>query len=464
MRSKSVLVSMAVMIILSLGLVPIVNLASNPFGSGNGSTVVLAYFRTPDYHILAYSYNTYGQPVIGTLVNVTLTDQARTHQSSGRTNSSGYASWTIAGDPLGGQIQFAVSVDRTSLGGGTTPQINQGEIFYLGGNPLNKVVDPADSSRSELLFAYEGSNGSLPAGFGLYYNFSTGSGSSVGAIDQSKMTFLGDTNGYVTTLRLPQVPPNVSTVALGAFGPGGQSFQSFFSSQSIGGSGPVTPKQVFTTFTSGILSLVVPLMAILVAYASYGKDKATGVLESVLARPVTRRGLGLTRYVAIILSISVALVATMAVMEVISQILLGSVLDSVYAATTVGSLIVEGAAFVGITMLLSHLLKSTGSIIGVGIGLWILLDFFWSILILVGGFALGVQVGSGNYFGLTIESSFLNPAQFYSLVSQYLGGTSGGIAFSPATYGLTPLSISLAGAIWVLAPLFLFLRIASHRD
>src|SRR5512136_2863835 len=89
MKSKSVLISMAVIIGLSLGLIPIVDLASSPFVSGSGSAVVLAYFRTPDYHVLAYSYNTYGQPVIGTLVNLTLTDQAGTHSSSGTTNSSG---------------------------------------------------------------------------------------------------------------------------------------------------------------------------------------------------------------------------------------------------------------------------------------------------------------------------------------------------------------------------------------
>jgi ABC-2 type transport system permease protein len=214
----------------------------------------------------------------------------------------------------------------------------------------------------------------------------------------------------------------------------------------------------------------VPLMAVLVAYGSYGKDKATGVLESVLTRPVTRRGLALSRYVSILLSISVALVATMAVMEAISKAMLGSILSPAFAAYTVGSLIVEAAAFIGIVMLLSHVLKSSGSIVGLGVGLWILLDFFWGLLILIAALALGVQIGSGNYLGLTVRSAFFNPAQFYVLVGDFLNGLSISSSFgtqipiSPATYGLTPYSIALTGLFWVLVPAGIFLYSSSRRD
>jgi ABC-type transport system involved in multi-copper enzyme maturation permease subunit len=117
-------------------------------------------------------------------------------------------------------------------------------------------------------------------------------------------------------------------------------------------------------------------------------------------------------------------------------------------------------------MLLSHVIKSSGGLVGVGVGLWILLDFFWSVIILVVAFSMGVQIGSGNYLGLTIDSGFFNPAQFYGLIGNFVNGVSlsSGVPISPATYGLTPYTIALAGALWVIVPAAVMLYVASKRD
>ncbi|MGD0476819.1 MAG: ABC transporter permease [Nitrososphaerales archaeon] len=470
-RSKSVVISMAVIVALSLGIIPIINLATSPTTFSSGSTVVLGYYRSPGYHLLAYSYNTYGQPVSGAVVNLTITDQEGTHSSRVTTNSSGYSSWTIAGNPGGQQVAYVLSTSGSGVQG-TSLQLQIGEVFAFNGYPINMVVDPANSSRTDVLFVYEGANGSLPTMYSVYYNFSRSLGPVVTAPNETQMALLGTPTGFATTFHLPPVPTNTALVTIGAFGPNGTNalYSSYTGSLSGGLPVSVTPNQIFTSFTASILSLVVPLMAVLVAYGSYGKDKATGVLESVLTRPVTRRGLALSRYVSILLSISVALVVTMAVMEVISKAMLGSILSPAFAAYTVVSLIVEAAAFIGIIMLLSHVLKSSGSIVGLGVGLWILLDFFWGLLILIAALALGVQIGSGNYLGLTIQSAFFNPAQFYVLVGDFLNGLSISSSFgtqtpiSPATYGLTPYSIALAGVFWVLVPAGLFLYSASRRD
>ncbi len=462
---------MAVIIALSLGIIPIVNLATSPTTFSSGSTVVLGYYRSPSYHILAYSYNTYGQPVSGAVVNLTITDQAGTHSSSATTNSSGYSSWTIVGNSGGQQVAYAVSTGNSGVQG-TSPQLQTGEVFTFDGYPINMVVDPANSSRSDVLFVYEGANGSLPTMYNVYYNISRILGPVVTTPNETQMALLGTPTGFATTFHLPSVPATTALVTIGAFGPNGtNALYSSYEGSSLGGLPvSVTPNQIFTSFTASILSLVVPLMAVLVAYGSYGKDKATGVLESVLSRPITRRGLALSRFISILLSISVALVVTMSVMEVISQALLGSILSPAFAAYTVGALIVEAAAFTGIIMLLSHVLKSSGSIVGLGVGLWILLDFFWGLLILIAALALGVQIGSGNYLGLTIQSAFFNPAQFYVLVGDFLNGLSISSSFgtqipiSPATYGLTPVSIVADGLLWVLVPAGLLLYCASRRD
>jgi ABC-2 type transport system permease protein len=475
MRSKTILISMAVIILLSLAIVPVIKIAGSTEALVTGSTVVLGYYRSPDYHLLAYSYNSYGQPVLGTAVNVTLADESGRHTSAESTNSSGFASWALSGEPGTGQVSFDVTVKGLISGiseSESFPVLTSGDVFQLSGNPLASVVDPSNSSRSDVLFVYEGPNGTLPTDYKVYYSFGNTSGPTVTEPTEAQMTFLGVPTSYVTTFRLPPVPSSVVLVTLGSFGESGTNtiFSSFSPKMQTVTSSSLSANSVFSSFTASILALVVPLMAILVAYGSYGKDKATGVLESVLSRPVTRRGLAPSRYVSLILSISVALVVTMGVMEALSQLLIGSALSLAFATYTVLSLIVEAAAFVAILMLISHVIKSSGGLIGVGVGLWVLLDFFWSVIILVVAFSMGIQIGSGNYMGLTIDSAFFNPAQFYGLIADFINGVSvtsssgGAVPISPATYGLTPYTIGLAGALWVIAPAALMLYIASKRD
>jgi ABC-2 type transport system permease protein len=460
---------MGVIIALSLGLIPIVNLATSQtlfYGSG---TSVMEFYSGGQYHLLAYSYNTYGQPVAGVPLNLTFTGTGAPPRSMAVTNSSGLASWTISGGTPGSQPSFVLQVSGSTVSGGTLPPSPVvGEVNFIAGNSPSFVVDPANSSRADVLFFYEGPNGTLPSIYRIYYNYS--SSQPGGQPDLSHMTLLGSPTKYLTILKLPPIPSRTVTITVGAFGPDGTAVSlSSTSNQGAGGFTPPSPQVLFTLFTASILSLVVPLMAILVAYNSYGKDRANGVLESVLARPVTRRGLGLSRYLSMVISLSVAITITMGVMEVISQILLGRILSPTFAITTVASLAVEAAAFIGITMLISQALKSTGGVIGIGIGLWVVLDFFWGILIFLGAYLLGVQAGSGNYLGLTIDSSFLNPAQFYSLVGQFLAGTTitttgASTPISPATYGLTPFTLIADAAFWVLVPLVSFLYLAVHRD
>ncbi len=473
MRSKSILVSMVVMILLSLALVPIVKLAASQTFTSSGGTAVLAYNPGTEYHFLAYSYNTYGQPVIGTRVNLTVTDSGGTHNLGAATNSSGFASWTLAAGQSSTPVVYDLRVGGEGVGGGTLPPaMKPGEVFMMGGQALALVVDPADSSKRGVLFTYEGPNGTMPSMYGVYYSFEALASTGGSMPEISKMTFLGSPTAVVSIFSLPEIPSNVTTVSIAAFAPDGSLVSgSQYSTGSIGGpAAPPTPEEAFTSFSSTILALVVPLMAILVAYNSYGKDRATGVIESILSRPVTRRSLGMSRYLAFVVSITLALTVTMGMMELISLSLLGKATSAPFAVSTVASLAVESAAFVGIVMLLAQITKSQGNMLLVAAGLWIVLDFFWSVLTVLAASLLGVQLGSGNYLGLTIQSSFFNPAQFYTLVAGYLNGISitssggGSIPISPATYGINPYTLALTAAFWVLAPLLVFLRLVSTRD
>ena len=458
------MLSMAVIVLLSLGIVPIAKLAGSPQVYGNGGTLVVGYDSGQQFKLLAYSYNIYGQPVVGTQLNVTMNDALGHHSATASTNASGFAVMTVPSGHPGNQTFYFIRVAGQVVAEGSLPYSHSGQVFSLAGSPIGSVVDPANSSRSEALFFFQGPNGRVPSMYRIYYNFSASYGGPV--TSAAGMTFLGSPTSYVSVFRLPEIPrstPNVLLVAADANGT--VEFESGFSSTG-GPTEATTPLSVFSLFMSNILALVVPLMSILVAYNSYGKDRTTGVLESVLTRPVTRRSLGLTRYASFVIAISVALVVTMVAMEAISQFLLGDILPLNYAAYTVGAMAVEAAAFIGIVMVISQLTKSQGTMILASMGLWVVLDFLWTVLVFFVSAVLGVQVGSGNYLAVTIQSSFFNPAQFYSLIGVYIEGitTVGSVPISPATYGLTPLTLALDASFWVFVPLFAFLYLVSRRD
>src|SRR5207253_1418974 len=93
---------------------------------------------------------------------------------------------------------------------------------------------------------------------------------------------------------------------------------------------PVMESSIASFFFSTILGLVIPLMAIIGSYSSYGKDRLTGVLESVLARPVTRLGLATSRFLSSLIAFTIASAAAVRVVDLLLNSIGGSFLEQSY--------------------------------------------------------------------------------------------------------------------------------------
>jgi ABC-type antimicrobial peptide transport system permease subunit len=123
-------------------------------------------------------------------------------------------------------------------------------------------------------------------------------------------------------------------------------------------------------------------------------------------------------------------------------------------------------------MLLARLIKSSGALIGIGIGLFIVFDFFWGIILTLLFALTHTPYDSLAYYEYSVIAEFLNPAQFVGLVDTFLThqatatGFGGGFNFpiSPAQYGITISSIIATGIIWVVVPLAAFLYLAIKKD
>ncbi len=227
-------------------------------------------------------------------------------------------------------------------------------------------------------------------------------------------------------------------------------------------------KELLSTFVLGLLSGFVPIMAILDAYFGYGGDRVKGYLEMVLARPVTRLGVALSRYFSIILSLVAAILILAGLMDLSIYYTMNSFISADILISYIISFIVESAALVGIILALSHVVKSSGSLIGIGIGLWVVLSFFWNLIIFLASSLLGINIGSAEYQRLNIYLSYINPVKYPYLVDVYrrgyVSGPRGKILITPVQYGLTPLTLIILATIWIIVPLALFIYLATKRD
>jgi ABC-2 type transport system permease protein len=221
-----------------------------------------------------------------------------------------------------------------------------------------------------------------------------------------------------------------------------------------------------------IQAILVPLLGILGAYSAYGRERTSGVLESVLVRPITRRGLFISRYVATVLPLCLGAAATVLVTDAVTRWISGAFLSPGFVVGMVASMAVEVSAFAAITFLLSHLLRSSGGLIITAIVLYLVLDLLWGNVVLS-----FFQPGIGPYMSvmdvqIQIFSNMLNPSQYIALeeifrqgsVSMDLGQAFGGLEIPVASYGLTIWSLAFDGIAWIAIPLLAAIRLAQRRD
>ena len=191
------------------------------------------------------------------------------------------------------------------------------------------------------------------------------------------------------------------------------------------------------------------------------------MLESILAQPVSRKGLAISRFLSTFVAMAVAISISMAFVDIIVWHFTNSFISGAIILSSAAAFFVELAAFIGIMMLLSHLTKSSGVLIGIGVGLFVVIDFFWGIIISIVGLLVGAQqFGYTNeYLRIAIAGEFVNPAQFVGLVVTYLThttssvgiGTLGGILITPSAFGITIPTIVVTGLFWAIVPFAAFL-------
>jgi ABC-2 type transport system permease protein len=514
---------MAALILISLAIIP--SFTTSGSGSNSANTQILTYYDSGGtYHFISFAWNQFGQAVAGVTFQANLTvfsgssSQAVYRGSPDTTNSSGMADFTIIA-PLNDNYTPFFSITQpngyvsaccgifqpyltyVSSNGTKIPapaSIGPGQVVNaMGSSPelFSSVTDSSNSSQNDIQVIWAGLNGSVPLNYALYYKFlntttvcqSSQSGQvcfqtvpGTSGLNESNMRVLGTMSSFKQIFTPPKLESNLSTnavIALALFYPNGTSVSPvsaypldvFYPGQNQFSIQQGTSFAV--SFFEGIFGFLIPLIAIVGSYNSYGKDRVSGVLDSILSQPVSRRGLSLSRYLSSFVAMAIAVSIAIAVVDGIVRYFTGSFLASTLVFSSAGAFFVELATFTGIMMLLSHLTKSSGLLIGIGIGLFIVIDFFWGTIMSLVAVLANVQYGTIGFFQIAVLSQFANPAEFVSLIVTYLTHQASFVGISgftfpitPSQYGITVPAIVATGVLWVAVPLAVFLYLAIKRD
>lgn len=468
------------------------------------------------YHGTVLLYNNYGEPVSGLAVNFTLGQNNTTVV----TNNQGFANATFNG-VTNKMIAITYSYQYASSGGPLVRSLpvylNQTNPYFINDTfqaygPNGSINTTYSASRfsfqmmnvrnnpklNGLVMTYnEGGMPSTGQPVYLYYKKATnstygifGTGSitytngknqpvkpgNPGSYSESEMTYY-ESLSYSPILDI--VPGNLTsntnstTYWFELFTSNGTEL-AFAEIQLINPYSQNTVGGLFFASELPLLTIFVPLMAVLSAYQTFGKDRANGSLSSVVTRPISRRALVTSRFVSNVVSVMAASSAALGIISLIYHYYLGVYVPTGALLLALWSIFVMTGAFVGLVYLASMFLKSSGQIIGVSVGLFFLLSLLWIfplplIPLIVASFVIKEPVGSLAYVSSLVKMDFFSPAALTSVTALLFGNNSGNLFFSGGNFTASQLGISVStvivvGLLWVLIPFALALLKFSKFD
>lgn len=450
-----------------------VNYNSTPITSRTPALNYGYYIDGNNVTIVTYAFDPYGQPYSG--LNINFNDQGVAHPSV--SNSKGFANETFsynATETASISLNYNYTIFGTSF---TSPKITVGItplIPYSGYSITPGILNSANSSNIGFQIMYVGPNGTTSPQLTAYVGTYAVGETSATLIANS--TYHESVSGFVVKDIFPTTPSDLlnKTFALVFEGPGGiylhPSGNLAYYVGKLSYYVPMTQSLLQNLVLSGIgttLGLLVPILGIFTAYLTYGKDRTTGVLESVMKRPVSRQGIVTSRFLANSFSIAVAVVISTIIGDLMIHYFFGMFLTGYFLVFFFWTYAVEGLSFLALMYMFSHLVRTQSALLGVAISLFIMMDIFWLIIpaAILGG--LGISRVSSTYIIGNVAFGYASPAGYGTLVqfffTKHIGFLST-VAVNPASYGVTELLLAIAGLLWMTVPFGTTYYLAKRYD
>ena len=165
-----------------------------------------------------------------------------------------------------------------------------------------------------------------------------------------------------------------------------------------------------------LMNIFAPIIAIAMSYDAVAKERMQGSLELLLARPASRTGLAVGKFLGSFLSVGLPmlgiLVGALAGVAAVS----GKWPDATFAAAFVVGTLGLIAAYVLIMQIFSTLAKSAGTAILSAIVVWFVFNIAWSLVFLAVVTAFHIEGGTPAAFALSAATSLFNPNLVYTLL------------------------------------------------
>lgn len=461
---------------------PLLGLCALSFGVGANDQPVptissVAYYFDEGLHLFFFVGSETGQPIPSTSLSVLLAPNiyppsGPIQRYSAATGSEGLAR-VFAPLPV---ANYSVTWYANNSAG----SMSQGYVIQPG--PNGTIEEGSiDFSAAKIGFLTThgglsvfsiGPGGAAPSGYSVNYrmcnstllnpfNYSCGTWTTLGALNGYSQTyplsFTGGTSAYPNLLvEAEVVAANGSVVASTSpsGGVGGFDPSAFPSS-----AGPTGQATRVVSFVTAVATTYVGFVAVLLAFSRYGRDRVSRVLESVLWRPVTQSGLLLERFASSVVA--------MALMIGLGVLLLDAGLDFFWKVplptdlmmVVFGTMTATSATLIGLVVLASHLLRSVGGVIGVGVGLLVVFYVAWTPVL---SYAAGSGAGPGTPISI---AALVNPTLLPALAINVLANgyfLVGALAGISATASVS--SVVVVGTAWVVAPILAAALLSRFRD
>ncbi len=448
--------------------------ASLTVSNVSSSTKVAAgyFLQGGELHVVTYAYSSTGSALSGVDVSVSYNSQSESSFS----DAQGFANFTFIYQKSF-QLQIVnYNYSYSSYGmmsGGASAFSVSPEISFSGFDVYQFLRSPANSSDLGFLLFYVGKNGSLSPPIKVYVaKISKNSFPLNNTMVKDNATYIYSVSSFVAYPIFPKLTQkNYNKTFAAAFEIGNSSFtlNSPLFLGRLSTYQPITQSEIQSIVLreiGSILNIFIPLLAIFAGYLTYGRDKTSGVLESVLKRPVTKGELITSRFFANSASLVFAVTVSVAISDILIHYYLHSYLTSYFTLYFIWTYVVEGVAFLGLSYLITHLVKSPGALLGSSITIFLVMSLFWSIITFTIMLAVGMVPGNPSYATLSIVFDILSPSGFQNLVAFYFTHSLGlfSTTVNPSTYWITGSTLIIIGALWMAVPLFIAVYRAIRYD
>ncbi len=199
----------------------------------------------------------------------------------------------------------------------------------------------------------------------------------------------------------------------------------------------------------GMITNFSPIIMLYLAYVLMAKPRSMGALEFILARPITRLDLYLTRYFAAVLTGLVLSIAVVLGLGLSTTLILGITPDITALLTITLGLFLALTAIYSVYYALATSIRS-GLYLAISIILYLIFTIFWQTIVIIYAYVTGQLFDFQKLTELISYSYYYNPVGAVNLLLTMLQKS-----YGLSSIEINPYYVGLSVALWIIVPFIL---------